>query len=61
MTSPAELSSISTLVDELRARVAAAGDALVAADKEDVAAALFEADRSMRMATRRLDKAAKSL
>ena len=61
MTSPAELSSISTLVDELRARVAAAGDALVAADKEDVAAELFEADRSMRMAIRRLDKAAKSL
>ena len=61
MTSPAELSSISTVVDELRARVAAAGDALVAADKEDVAAELFEADRAMRMAIRRLDKAAKSL
>lgn len=61
MTSAAELSSISTLVDELRMRVVTAGDELVAANKEDVASELYEADRALRMAIRRLDKAGKAL
>lgn len=61
VTSPAELGSISTLLDELRQRVAAAADSMVDTDKEDVAADLYEVDRSLRMAIRRLDKASLGL
>lgn len=60
-TSSAELGSISTLLDELRNRVTVAADSMVDTDKEDVAAELYEVDRSLRMAIRRLDKASRSL
>ncbi|MCP4957642.1 MAG: hypothetical protein GY925_00070 [Actinomycetia bacterium] len=60
-TSSAELGSISTLLDELRQRVTTAADAMVDTDKEDVASELFEVDRALRMAIRRLEKASRSM
>ncbi|MCB0991728.1 MAG: hypothetical protein R2770_21300 [Acidimicrobiales bacterium] len=60
-TSSAELGSISTLLDELRNRVTVAADSMVDTDKEDIAAELYEVDRALRMAIRRLDKASRSL
>jgi hypothetical protein len=59
MTNSAELGSISTLLDELRNRVVVAADGLVDTEKEDVAAELYEVDRALRMAIRRLDKASR--
>ncbi len=59
MTNSAELGSISTLLDELRNRVVVAADGLVDTEKEDVASELYEVDRALRMAIRRLDKASR--
>ncbi len=61
MTSAAELGSITTVVDELRARVVLSADELVDTEKDDVAAELYEVDRALRMAIRRLEKAARAL
>ena len=49
------------MLDELRNRVTVAADSMVDTDKEDIAAELYEVDRALRMAIRRLDKASRSL
>lgn len=61
MISAAELSSIETAVDELGNRVSRAADELMGTPCEDVGVELYEVERSLRMARRRLAQAASSL
>ena len=50
----AHLSSLSTALDELTARITALADDLAGAPREDVAADLYEIERHLNAATRRL-------
>ncbi len=56
-----ELSSLATQVEELTARVAAAGERLDQEPTADAAASLFEVERALRTAGRALDRAARQL
>ncbi|QXC62566.1 hypothetical protein KSP35_07150 [Aquihabitans sp. G128] len=57
----AQLSAISSGLDELVVRVAELGEALDADGGSDAANALFEAERALKMATRALARARRSL
>ena len=57
----AELSSISTQLDALAQRVTTAAERFDGGDREDVANDLFEVERALRMALRRLARAGRSL
>ena len=59
--SAAELSSIETAVGELGNRVAQAADELMGTPHEDVGVELYEVERSLRMARRRLAQATEAL
>lgn len=59
--SAAELSSIETAVDELGTRVVQAADELMGTPHEDVGVELYEVERSLRMARRRLAQATDAL
>ena len=61
MVSPAELSSLETAIRELRERITAAADELVGTSDEDVAIDLYEVERSLRTAQRRIVKASEGL
>lgn len=61
MVSRAELSSLETAVHELGERITAAADGLLGTQNEDVAVDLYEVERSLRMARRRLAKAGATL
>lgn len=50
----ATLSSLSTALDELTERVTRTADQLSGAPREDVAADLYEVERNLRSASRRL-------
>ncbi|HVF33486.1 MAG TPA: hypothetical protein VM933_10675 [Acidimicrobiales bacterium] len=50
-----ELSSVSTALDELTRRLSAMADAVVGAE-QDISVELFEIERSLRAAQRRLQK-----
>jgi hypothetical protein len=50
----AELSSLTTALDELTGRVAAIAEPLAGTDDDSLASALFEVERSLREAVRRL-------
>ena len=54
MSTHAELSSASSLLDELLARVKGIGDALNAPERDQLANDLFEVERSLGAARRRL-------
>lgn len=51
-----QLSSVSTALDELTGRVASLAESLSGSDRDDVATSLFEIERSLRTAGRRLDQ-----
>lgn len=51
-----QLSSVSTALEELTDRVSALAETLSGSDRDDVAASLFEIERSLRTAGRRLDQ-----
>jgi len=51
-----QLSSVSTALDELTVRVSSLAETLSGSDRDDVAASLFEIERSLRTAGRRLDQ-----
>ena len=51
-----QLSSVSTAVVELTDRVAQLAESASGAQREDVAAALFEIERSLQTASRRLEQ-----
>ena len=61
MVSPAELSSLETAIREMRERITAAADELVGTRDEDVAVDLYDVERSLRTAERRIIKAADGL
>jgi|TARA_Y100001949_G_scaffold34023_1_gene26918 hypothetical protein len=61
VVSPAELSSLETAIRELRERITAAADELVGTSDEDVAVDLYDVERSLRTAERRIIKATDGL
>ncbi|MDG2022865.1 MAG: hypothetical protein P8J75_00200 [Actinomycetota bacterium] len=61
MVSQAELSSLQTAIRELGERITAAADELVGTSDEGVAIDLYEVERSLRMAQRRITKATEGL
>ena len=61
MVSKAELSSLETAIRELTERITAAADELMGTPGEDVAIDLYDVERSLRPAQRRISKAAISL
>jgi hypothetical protein len=56
MTARAELSSVATRLHELVDRVAAIAEGLQTDEKDDVGPELFEVERSLRTAERRLGR-----
>jgi hypothetical protein len=61
MVSQAELSSLQTAIRELGERITAAADELVGTSDEGVAIDLYEVERSLRLAQRRIAKATQGL
>jgi len=61
MVSQAELSSLQTAIRELSERITAAADELVGTSDEGVAIDLYEVERSLRIAQRRITKATQGL
>ena len=61
MVSQAELSSLETAIRELSERITIAADELVGTKEEDVAIDLYEVERSLRTAQRRIARAAGGL
>jgi DNA/RNA-binding domain of Phe-tRNA-synthetase-like protein len=61
MTIAPQLSSVSTALTELTTRVAGLAESLSGSQRDDVAAALFEVERSLKTAGRRLDKVVSDL
>ena len=57
----AELSSLATALDELITRVTAIADRFSGTTRDDVATDLFEVERSLQGASRRLGKAVETL
>lgn len=51
----AQLSSVHTALDELTVRVAETAESLSGSSRDDVATSLFEIERSLRTAGRRLE------
>jgi hypothetical protein len=58
-SAPAELSSLATALDDLTRRVATIADQLDGTERDQVAAELFEVERSLRAAQRRLARVLK--
>lgn len=56
MSSAASLSSVATALTELTARVSAIADDLLEANRDDLAGVLYEVERSLGTASRRLDQ-----
>ena len=61
MSAGAQLSSVSTALTEMTKRVTDIADSLAGTDRDDVAAVLYEVERSLANATRRLQKAVDAL
>ncbi len=61
MSNAASLSSVATALAELTARVTAIADDLSGSAREDVAGVLFEVERSLAAAARRLEKVLEDL
>ena len=57
MSAYAELSSVATALDELAQRVAAIGEGLQGPERDALAADLFEVERALGNAARRLSRA----
>ncbi|MBW8827670.1 MAG: hypothetical protein JF603_15145 [Acidobacteria bacterium] len=56
-----ELSSMNTALEELAARLGGMADELAGSQRDDVAVALYEVERSLRTAQRRLTKVVSQL
>jgi hypothetical protein len=61
MPSGAELSSIHTALEGLTARISGFADSLAGTERDDLASALYEVERSLTTANRRLSKVVDSL
>lgn len=57
----AQLSSLADGVDDLAQRLSVMADDLVGGPSNDAAGALFEAERSLRMATRAIERARRTV
>lgn len=57
----AELSALATSLDDLAARVTAAADRLKGTPRPDVADGLYEVERSLLSASRKLDQVLRSM
>jgi hypothetical protein len=61
MSAPtAELSSMTTALEELSQRVAAIADEYQRAKREDLASELYEVERTLSIATRRMNRVARA-
>ena len=60
MTAAAELSSLATALDELTQRISGMADDAAAQQRDDIASELFEVERALAGASRRLMKVADS-
>ena len=56
MSAAPQLSSVATSLDELTERVTAIADELAGTERGDVAATLYEVERALLTASRRLEK-----
>lgn len=61
MSAGAELSSISTALDGLTKRIAENAEAFSGTERDDLAGALFEVERGLQAAQRRLEKIVRAL
>jgi hypothetical protein len=61
MAAGPELSSISSALDSLTKRIASTAEQLSGTERDDVAASLFEVERALQGAQRRLDKVVTAL
>ena len=61
MVPQAELSSLETAIRELSERITVAADELVGTKQEDVALDLYDVERSLKTAQRRIARAAQGL
>lgn len=59
MSSAAELSSVASSLEQLVERVGRAADELVGTEDEDLSLGLIEVERSLRTASRRLERLVK--
>jgi len=57
----AELSALATSLDDLTARVTAAADRLRGTPRDDVADGLYEVERSLLSASRKLDQVVRTM
>ena len=57
MSAHAELSSVATALEEMEQRIAAIANGLVGAEREELSADLFEVERALGAAARRLSRA----
>lgn len=60
MTSPAELSSLTTALEELTRRLTGMAEGYASARREDLAGELFAVERQLQNAARRLNKVVKA-
>ena len=56
MSAGPQLSSVATSLDELTGRIAAIADELAGTERADVASTLYEVERALNTASRRLEK-----
>ena len=61
MNQAPQLSSIASALSELTDRLAAIAETMTGTEREDVATALFEVERSLTTGSRRLDEVLRSL
>jgi hypothetical protein len=61
MSAGAELSSISTALDGLTKRIAETAETFSGTERDDLAGALFEVERGLEAAQRRLEKVVSAL
>lgn len=61
MASGAELSSVATALDELTKRVTGIAEGMSGTDRDDLATTLFEVERSLATAARRLERVVEAL
>jgi hypothetical protein len=61
MAAGPELSSISTALEALTERISSLAESLSGTDRDDMASALFEVERSLETAQRRLDQVVSAL
>ena len=61
MTSAADLASVASTLTQLIERVSGAADTLIGGEDEDLSMGLMEVERSLRTASRRLERLVKEM